>query len=295
MRIFYSNITYGCNSNCVFCYSHNTRHNGCTHNEIDINRFFNYLKNQNICVADRVILNGGEPCLHSQFEHMLCELDKIGCEILVYTNGRLLNKLPKEILSSRMRFVVPIHGYKELHEKITGVIGSYDETIKGLEWITAPDSKCLADIKIIINSDMVDREMDKVIESLEDVPLNHAVHITKMADTKISKSNNCKSVDNVIAAEGTKRLFDYYYGRYKIKVFDTCVKKIGHLFPMQLEYQYDEVEVFFKDWSKNFKVDFEKPKLKCYLNCENRYVCLSAVGEYIALEIDTDKVSIGLE
>lgn len=295
MRIFYSNITYGCNSNCVFCYSHNTRHNGCTYNEIDVNDFLDYLNEQKICIEDRVIVNGGEPCLHSQIEYMLCELDKIGCEVLIYTNGRLLSKLSKEIFSSRMRFVVPIHGYRELHEKITGVIGSYDETIRGLEWITSPDSKCLTDIKIVINSDMVDGELDKVIDSLKGVPLNHAVHITKMADTIISKRNNCKSVDNVLAAEGTKRLFDYYYGRYKIKIFDTCVKKIGDLLQTKIEYQYDELMVYFKDWSKEFKVDMEKPQLECYLNCENKNACLSAVGEYIALEIDKDRLSIGLE
>ena len=33
-RIFYTNITYGCNSNCVFCYSHNTKHIKDTYNEV---------------------------------------------------------------------------------------------------------------------------------------------------------------------------------------------------------------------------------------------------------------------
>lgn len=295
MRIFYSNITYGCNSNCVFCYSHNTHHNGYTYNEISVKEFIEYLRKANVTENDRVIINGGEPLLHSEIEKLLHELSKIRCEILIYTNGRLLDKLPKKILTNRMRFVVPIHGYQELHDKITGVVGSYEQTLKGLEWISSPGNECLVDIKIIINNQMHGIEFKKVMDSLENVKLNHAVHITKMADTIISKSNKCGSVNNELAAMGTKRLYDYYVGTYKLKIFDTCVREIGELLPNEPEFQYKDIIVYFKDWSKEFNVELEQPFLDCHVNCKYKNVCLSAVGEYIALEIDSDNVSIGLE
>ena len=89
-NIFYFNITYGCNSNCIFCYSHNTCHNNTSHNEMTADVFKKYIEERNVSEHDRIIINGGEPLLHTQIEEILHLLNSYNCEVLIYTNGRLL-------------------------------------------------------------------------------------------------------------------------------------------------------------------------------------------------------------
>lgn len=293
-RIFYCNITYGCNSNCVFCYSHNTWHNGVSHNEISIDTYIDYLRKNEVGVGDRVIINGGEPLIHSKIQELLDELVIMQCEVLIYTNGRLLNELNLESFTENYRFVVPIHGYKELHDEITGVDGSYIETLRGLQSII--DSRCKVDIKVILNSKMVVKEeFGKTLESLKDVPFNHAVHLTKMADTIISKKNNCISVTNSLAARYTKELYEYFKGKYKVKIFDNCIKDIYDFNPVDIVKKSFDVEVYFKDKNQEFKLTLEKSYLGCMKTCEKCEYCHSAVGEYTVLEIFDNNAYVELE
>lgn len=58
IRIFYSNITYGCNSSCIFCYSHNTKHTQDTYNEISKDVLVEYWDRMRVRQKDRIIING---------------------------------------------------------------------------------------------------------------------------------------------------------------------------------------------------------------------------------------------
>lgn len=294
-RIFYCNITYGCNSNCVFCYSHNTWHNNRPHNEISLDEYFDYLVRHKVVNGDRVVVNGGEPLLHSEVQNLLDRLVEIECEVIVYTNGRLLSKLKMNNIAENFRFIIPIHGYEELHDKITGIKGSYAETIEGLNFIT--NSNCKVDIKIIMNHEMIlsDEVFEKTLQALDNIPFNHAVHITKMADTIISKKNRCVSVDNEYASKYTKELYDYYYGKCKIKLFDTCIKKIDNSELLDVIPMDEEIKVFFKDLNQESEILLEKPYMSCMNTCEKQVHCHSAVGEYTVLEFYKNVVCVGLE
>jgi len=295
-RIFYSNITYGCDSHCVFCYSHNTWHQGLSHNEIEIDSFIDYLHDNNICVQDRVIVNGGEPLLHSRLEEIFEQLNQIGCEVLVYTNGRSLKKLNMKSVSSMFRFVVPIHGFCELHDKIVGVKNSYYETIDGLQHVVEYN-KCKIDIKIIINGKIIEDEkfFKKTIESLDKVPFNGAVHITKMADTIISKKNNLKSIDEDVASYYTKELFEYFLGARRIKIFDTCIKSLEKYLQNDIEVRRLPEKVLFKDYNQDFILNLKKQVLNCANRCKWSTICQSAKDEYTVLEFEGNDIYIELE
>lgn len=206
-RIFYFNVTYTCNSNCVFCYSHNTIHSGKLHNEIGNEQFVEYLRRHSANKTDRVIINGGEPFLHSSIINILKSLKEFGCETLIYTNGRLLYKYDLTFLDENYRFIIPIHGYEKLHDSITRVKGSFADTIKSFDYIKTLN--CLIDVKIILNSVMANNEseVEETLRILEQFPVNHAIHITKMADTIVSQKNNCQSVTRWQAAKCTKFFF----------------------------------------------------------------------------------------
>ena len=295
-RIFYSNVNYTCNSNCVFCYSHNTIHNAARNREITHSALVEYWHRKELSCRDCVIVNGGEPLLHEEIDKILASLLQIGCEILVYTNGRLASSLNTAGFNSHIRFIVPIHGFEELHDEITGVKGSYAETVNGLHHLAAGD--CLVDIKLILNHKMISTpfNFDRTMKSLEDVPFNNALHITKMADTIVAQKNGCTPVSLEESSKYTKIAVENFMGRHKIKVYDTCVRDIAGLLDSSDIIPFNEtVEVFFKDEKSEKPIDLHPSKLKCKASCPQHLFCKSAVCEYTVLEINQHQVRITTE
>lgn len=285
-RIFYFNITYGCNSNCVYCYSHNTWHNSMPHNEIDKEVFFAYLDEMKLNGDDRVIVNGGEPLLHTQIESILLGLRKYQCEVLVYTNGRLLTQGDYSMLNERYRFVIPIHGTELVHDEITGIYGSYKETIAGLKHL-ANTSLCMVDIKLILNRQLIEVDPDGSMMKGTfdtDIVFNNAIHLTKMADTIVSMRYGCSSVSNEEAANFMRIYFDYFAKRnVEIKLFDTCIKDITGLEKAEIHSFDEDIVVYFKDYSQFRVMDLSRQFPDCYVDCKYKDKCVSAVDEYKAL------------
>ncbi len=282
MNIFYFNVTYTCNSNCVFCYSHNTIHSGCKFNEIKPEEFIKHLELNNIQKNDRVIVNGGEPFLHSNIITLLKSLLVFQCEVLVYTNGRCLNNIDLGFMTEKYRFVIPVHGHKSLHDKITRCKGSFEEMAKGIKHLGK--YRCKIDIKIILNPIMVSSQIDfvKTLHDIDTLKFNNAVHITKMADTIISQRNNIPSVNNESASKYTELLFKHFANRgFIIKVFDTCVKRIN---VTKFDNKHIPLHVYFKDAKTSWPFKFYTPEDDCRINCPSKDFCQSAVGNYTVLE-----------
>ncbi|WP_278549279.1 radical SAM protein [Paraclostridium bifermentans] len=298
-RIFYFNITYGCNNNCVFCYSHNTTHSSIAHNELTLDSFNEYLKRNSVSSDDRIILNGGEPLMHSNLKDILTILKNIGCETIIFTNGRLLNRINLNLLNEKFRFVVPIHGYKELHDKITKVKGSYIETIHGMKKFDSRDVTAKLDLKIILNEGMIEstESFNKMLNALDSIYFNNSVHITKMADTIISKKNNCKSMNNNdIVSYYTRLLFDYFSKYdYSIKLFDTCIKDINQIENKNLNRLKSAIEVNGKDFLHEEIVETCRNLNNCASKCSKRDYCISSVFEYKVLEFSRNQFYENLE
>lgn len=282
MRIFYFNVTYTCNSNCVFCYSHNTIHTGQIFKEITLHNFIEYLKYHNVGRKDRVIINGGEPFLHSNIITLLKSLLNIECEVLIYTNGRSLHKFDLSFMSKNYRFVIPVHGHKTLHDRMTRCNGSFEDMQHGLEHLSSYE--CKVDIKIILNPEMISSkvEFDQTLQAIDTLKFNNAVHITKMADTIISLKNRIPSVTNDSASKFTSLLFEHFRTKgYLIKIFDTCVKEID--IP-SFENNYQQFKVLFKDVKSEWEFKFYTPDSDCLRYCTHSDFCQSAVGNYTVLE-----------
>jgi len=296
-RIFYFNITYGCDNDCVFCYSQNTYHNSRPHNEITLQQFKDYLEEKGISQDDRVILNGGEPLLHTQIKDILNYLRDIGCEVLIYTNGTRLTSVDFSSLTSRFRFIVPIHGHETLHDIITRRPGSYRETAAGMA-ACQESGICLLDLKVILNAEMVKNEeaWKKTCSAYDAIPFNHAVHLTKMADTIVSKRNHCPTVDRTTAERYTPLLFELFLKREcKIKLYDTCIEGLQNYLPNHIQELPEVPEVFFKDHSQYRTIELKKPLQPCAASCSRRAFCISAVSEYKVLEFFRGKVYHSLE
>lgn len=85
-----------------------------------------------------IILSGGEPTLHPEFEAIVEELATRSLDFVLFTNGRW--QAPSQIISLLSNlpqfqgFLISLHGASMTsHETFTGVKGSFRETVKNIE------------------------------------------------------------------------------------------------------------------------------------------------------------------
>jgi MoaA/NifB/PqqE/SkfB family radical SAM enzyme len=124
---------YQCNNKCKFCiFSDKDRELNKTIQEIRNN----LLKAKKNGVND-IIITGGEPSIRKDIIKLLnfveeLEFDNVG----MYTNARLFsyNNFAERIVKKGIDwFLVSLHGHrKEIHDKMTQVSGSFDQTNKGI-------------------------------------------------------------------------------------------------------------------------------------------------------------------
>lgn len=254
-KVYYLNINYTCNNQCEFCLSHNTKDNIGTNIKLkDIQALKINYKNS------RVVINGGEPTLVSNLDEYIKYFKCGGAEVVLYTNGRMFSdyEFCKKILQSNLdRVTIPIHGTKEIHNKVTNA-KSFDETIEGINNISTLKSlyNCALEIKFILNNDIVEKYRDLI----EFIPkgLNHKqidfFVISNVIDTDYYEGNTDKRKYDLVKTF-LRQKSDI---PIKIEDFPLCkilqTEKIGIL---QTEW-FDEF--YFLDYkcSKFKKIDYTK-------------------------------------
>lgn len=135
MRIFYFNITYRCNSNCMFCAAdHPLR---CEDSEMYLSEFVDILEKNHVSTKDRVIVNGGEPTMHDDFFGFLDAICTRGAKIDLFSNGiRFSDKrFTQRVLAYKNIYIrIPLFGASaEMHDNLTGHPGGFDLVTRGLD------------------------------------------------------------------------------------------------------------------------------------------------------------------
>ena len=295
-RIFYFNINYDCNNKCIFCYSHNTIDLFNNKKNLSFVEFKSFLKKNNVTKLDRVVLNGGEPLLHKEINLYLEILSKLEVETLIFTNGRMLKLLNPNNLKSNLRFIVPIHGNKEVHDFITGVSNSLEETLESLYWIQDNAKDCNVDIKIILNKETIqENQFLESVKTWESLAFNNALHITKMADTKVSIKNGLKSLSLDEVSMYTLKLYNLFKEKCNVKIYGSCIKSFSFLENSLLEKYNIELEMIYKDSYSERMIPLKKARLECSTSCNLRDFCLSEVLEYKVLEFSENKIYESVE
>ena len=120
---------------------------------MDINNIIESLYRHSASAKDLIVINGGEPTIHPDFYELIEKMNNnFASEIVVYSNGSLLvaNQLPH---TSKISFVIPIHGSKNTHDSITQKDNSYSNTIHNIQALDTWGYKYR--LKFIINSAMI--------------------------------------------------------------------------------------------------------------------------------------------
>lgn len=301
-RIFYFNINFFCNNNCLFCFSHSTFFNNkYVVNLEDVERA---IRKYNISSEDRVVINGGEPTLHYGLLEMLTIIHDTGAQIVLYTNGRKLKEKDYCIKLGRLvnRIVIPIHGNNVVHDSITQKPGSYFETMQGLSNMTKFAQEKL-ELKFIVTDKMINSSFS-ISNFLKDNSFSpNSIALTGVVDTKVCKENSfpqpSPEILGIYVSSQLDDLFRFFNG--SIKLFDcrlcylsSHIMKFIESLPLSIDnntaYDYYYFDGKYKD-GKSIKYNDNRPCTNCkYIN-----ICRSVLDSCAVLEIYSDRKKIVLE
>jgi MoaA/NifB/PqqE/SkfB family radical SAM enzyme len=133
-KSFYFNITYACNSRCIFCAARDFKLKPIP-DDMTVEQFEDILQKNRVGKGDRVIINGGEPTIHDHFFLFLDLIRKRGASIILFTNGIKLKDrefVKRLMLFQPLNIRIPFFGARAIeHDALTGLKGNFDKTLQG--------------------------------------------------------------------------------------------------------------------------------------------------------------------
>ena len=126
-------LTYDCDNRCIHCYSSSPRWKG----EMGTRDWKKVIEKLFSVGVPNLLFTGGEPTLREDLPELIAYAEKIGAVTGLVTNGRRLadESYVRELVSAGLDYVqVTLESHMpRVHERITGVSGSWDETVEGVK------------------------------------------------------------------------------------------------------------------------------------------------------------------
>jgi MoaA/NifB/PqqE/SkfB family radical SAM enzyme len=288
--VYYFNIDYHCNNNCIYCFSSST---GATRREISLEVFEKIIEDARPSCDDKIIINGGEPSLHKNFYQIIKFLtESYESEIVVYTNGR--NLTPEKLsLSKKIKLVIPMHGNEPEHNYITQNRNAFKETLNSLKNLQSLNVNYI--VKFILNYEMLKNFFDPIKFLNENELSPSEIMIARLNETKKSKSNKVPIVGVSMLRDFLSLHTEDLNKHFKVKYLDIpfCyfdssfnVKEISNTAPI-FYFSDDKNYLIKRDYFKDVKIGYncqscKHSKLcdmmkKTYLTlCWNKHWCLEA-------------------
>ena len=130
-------ITQTCNLRCLHCYE-GTVHKS-SGNTLSLNEWKNVIEQLKHLNIKRTVVIGGEPCCHTNLMKILEHILQEKIDVTLFTNGTLLNDaMINFIAQNNIRVKISVYGHcAEIHDKITGVSGSFAKTEHSIKNLTS--------------------------------------------------------------------------------------------------------------------------------------------------------------
>lgn len=168
-------LGYDCNNNCKHCIITNQR--------INAKRLKGYENRTTAeCILEindsiqaghkEIVMTGGEPTLRNDFIELVRYAQRSGLTVSVQTNGRLFRTwdFAKEVSQYVEYYIVAIHGSNaEVHDRITRVQGSYEQTVSGIKNLVKLNKRVVA--KVVISKDNM-TDLQNILLLLYEIGVN---------------------------------------------------------------------------------------------------------------------------
>lgn len=250
-RVFFFNITYKCNNSCEECVSKYTREHSSW--VVNLEKFKKFNAKFNFSCSDRIVISGGEPTLHNEFEKIIEYLSLFSTHIIVYTNGRTLDAINDNILSKIERLIIPFYGNELSHNNYTKNNRSYIETVNSIKSKLEFSEKI--EIKFIIQNP------DNLMFFSSNEDFNTLIRLSSKT-ISIAGFIDYSSKKSILQTEVFKPLEEFVkkllsIGK-NIKIYDIPLCKFSP----------DMIEYINKTFNEELSISF------------NKKICCSATGEY---------------
>ena len=195
MGVLYINLTYLCNNDCIFCAADKQLY----HQKVafislrDIQNAFehNSLRGH----ETKAVLNGGEPTMHPDLIAIIEYLHRLGCYIVLFTNGVMLKDrgyAEKLLQVGVNKISIALHGSRaDSHDVITKRIGSFTSTCLGLDHLSQLKSSYHYELeqKIVLCKSNVD-EISQIWDVIQKRWKPDSVLINGMVEGETAISND---------------------------------------------------------------------------------------------------------
>lgn len=215
-ELFYSlhiDLTNKCNEKCIHCYHPFDQYD--YSKELLFEEIKELIDSAYELGVFSVILSGGEALLRKDFFDIVKYISDKGILITLFTNGMLLTEQNVKRLTEYRINVVSISIYGDtasIHDSITRVKGSFDQTLKGIEQLKK--NNIAFDLKCMVLAENADR-LSQIRSFCEN--LNFGLKCT-LDFTLCGKINgDCQVFEHKISNDKLKSIFysdpDYYIGK----------------------------------------------------------------------------------
>jgi radical SAM protein with 4Fe4S-binding SPASM domain len=170
-NVVWISLTYNCNNRCRWCY---TASNVNLRSEAFIPEMeedvINLLSSLNV---KRIILIGGEPTLYKNIEGIINKISNKGIVVGMVSNGRKFKdkSFSRNLKKAGLNYLtISIHGHTpEIHDSITGIEGSFYETLNGIR--VACEEGINVSTNTVIEADNMG-ELEKLVNLFEKEKIN---------------------------------------------------------------------------------------------------------------------------
>lgn len=155
-------LTRACNNRCLFCHDKEAQ-NG---TNIPFQKICGDLLKGREQSATRAVLSGGDPTLHPKLMDIIAFAKDTGYNhVQLITNGRMFaykSFLKKALAQGLDEITFSIHAHtQKLHDKLTGIPGSFDQTISGLKNALS-EKNLITSVDIVVNKQNV-RFLERIL------------------------------------------------------------------------------------------------------------------------------------
>lgn len=168
LELAWLEITQDCNCKCLHCYQ--GEEHIATSNRLQINDWITIIRDLKKLDVSRVVVIGGEPCIHKNITEILKELTDNKIMTTLFTNATLINEELFNVIVENKDYIklkVSLYGKtKEIHDKITQQTGSFDKLVANVEKLTSCGVR--VDVAVVVmreNQDEIEG-IDEFIKSL---------------------------------------------------------------------------------------------------------------------------------
>lgn len=151
-------LTYKCNLNCIHCYIVKSRKR-----EMGSRGIFNILKQLKEAGCLYLTFTGGEIFIRKDFFEIAEYARRLNFALRLFTNGTLIGKKVAEKIEALypISVEVSLYGFKDTHEKIAKVKGSFDKTIRAINLLRERN------IRVLVKATLMRQNVDEIFKLQE--------------------------------------------------------------------------------------------------------------------------------